>query len=167
MCRTSQAFALTCADDPEHMPMSFRPALRRLMSVCAIAAAALLLAPIAAIAAGAFPFDQEMMLDAPQMGRVKRMPMLIVEPNGNATIQLWCKDMSGRVEVSDDTIRIQAGPLPDAFPTFMTEGQCSPERMQADADMLAELVQMTSWQHAGDRLVLTGPTTLRFLASNH
>jgi len=147
--------------------MSFRPALCRLLLVRVIVATLLLLVPAAGIAAGAFPFDQEMILDAPKMGRVKRMPMLIVEPNGNATIQLWCKDMSGRVEVSDDTIRIEAGPLPDAFPAMMIDGQCTPERMQADADMLAELVQMTGWQHAGDRLVLSGPTTLRFLASNH
>ena len=66
--------------------------------------------------------------------------------------------MTGRVEVSDDTIRIEAGPLPDASRDD-DRRPVQPERMQADADMLAELVQMTSWQHAGDRLVLSGPTT--------
>jgi heat shock protein HslJ len=150
------------------MPMTFRPAVCRLIPRRTIAAAMLaLLVPAAGIASGAFPFDQEMLLDAPRVGRVKRMPMLIVEPNGNATIQLWCKDMSGHVEVSDGTIHIEAGPLPDAFPAMMIDGQCTPERMQADADMLAVLVQMRTWQHTGDRLVLSGATTLRFLASNH
>jgi heat shock protein HslJ len=153
--------------DPEHMLMTFRPALRRLKLVRGVAAVLLVLAPVSAIAAGAFPFDREMLLDAPKMGRVKRMPMLIVEPNGNATIQLWCKDMTGHVDLSDNTIHIEAGPLPDAFPSMMIEGQCTPERMQADADTLAALTQMTTWEHTGDRLVLSGTTTLRFLASSH
>jgi heat shock protein HslJ len=153
--------------DPEHTLMTFRPAVRRPNFVRGVAAALLMLVPVSAIAAGTFPFDQDMILDAPQMGRVKRMPMLIVEPNGNATIQLWCKDMTGHVDASADTIHIEAGPLPDAFPSMMIEGQCSPDRMQADADTLAALTQMTTWQHAGGRLVLSGPTTLRFLASDH
>jgi heat shock protein HslJ len=153
--------------DPEHMLMTFRPAVRRLKLVRGIAVALLMLVPVSAIAAEAFPFDREMLLDAPQMGRVKHMPMLIVEPNGNATIQLWCKDMTGHADISGDTIRIEAGPLPDALPAMMVNGQCTPDRMQADADMLAALTQMTTWSHAGDRLVLSGTTTLRFLASSH
>jgi heat shock protein HslJ len=153
--------------DPEHIPMTFRPALRRLKRVRVIAAALLMLVPTSVVAAGTFPFDREMLLDAPQMGRVKRMPMLTVEPNGDATIQLWCKDMTGHVDLSDNTIHIEAGQLPDALPAMMVEGQCTPERMQADADTLATLTQMTTWSHAGDRLVLSGPTTLRFLASSH
>jgi heat shock protein HslJ len=153
--------------NPEHMLMIPRPALCRLKRVRVVAAVVLMLAPVSAIAAGAFPFDREMLLDAPQMGRVKRMPMLTVEPNGDATIQLWCKDMTGHVDVSGNTIHIEAGPLPDAFPSMMIEGQCTPERMQADADTLAALTQMTTWEHAGDRLVLSGTTTLRFLGSSH
>jgi heat shock protein HslJ len=148
--------------------MMVRPAFRRLNRVRAVAAAMLMLVPVVAIAADAFPFDREMLLDAPKMGRVKRMPMLIVEQNGDTTIQLWCKDMTGHAEISGDTIHIEAGPLPDAFPSMMIDGQCTPERMQADADTLAALTQMTTWEHAGDRLVLSGPaTTLRFLASSH
>lgn len=127
----------------------------------------LLLTGAVGLAAGAFPYDQELMLDAARMGRVKRVPMLIVSANGDATIQLWCKDVPARVEISDSAIKIEPGPLPDALPAFMSDGQCSPERMQADADMLAALAQMTEWYGKGDRLVLTGPTSLRFFQSSH
>ena len=36
------------------------------------------------VAAELFPFDQEFLLDAPPMRPGKRMPLLAVEPNGNA-----------------------------------------------------------------------------------
>ena len=132
-----------------------------------LAFAVSLLTQVAALSAETFPFDQNLMLDTARMGRVKRVPMLNVEANGNATIQLWCKDVRARVEVTDGAIRIEAEPLPDALPSMMSDGQCSPERMQADIDIFTALVAATAWQRNGDRLVLSGPATLRFFASSH
>lgn len=145
-----------------------RPATSRAhMARGAFTVLLLLLMSAAGIAAGEFPFDRELLLDAARMGRAKRVPILTVEPNGNATIQLWCKDVPARIEIADSAIKIEPGPLPDALPAMMSDGQCSPERMQADADMLAALAQMSAWQSRGDRLVLSGPTTLRFFQSTH
>ena len=133
----------------------------------AFTALLLLLSSASGFAAGEFPFDRDFMLDAAPMGRVKRLPMLVVSPDGDARFQLWCKDVSARVEISGSAIRIEPAPLPDALPAMMSDGQCSPARMQADADMLATLAQMSTWRTAGGRLVLSGPTTLRFWPSDH
>ncbi len=118
-------------------------------------------------AASNFPFDQDLLLDAAPMRPVKRVPILNVAPDGNATIDLWCRTVSGRVEVSDATIRIEPAPLPDALPDMMADGQCTPERMQADQDLLALISLMTGWQRNDDAVVLIGPKTLRFLISSH
>src|SRR5262245_12407952 len=98
------------------------------------ACAALLLAliPAAGHKAGTFPFDQELLLNASHIGTVKRVPMLTVEANGDAIIDLWCKSVPGHVELSDNGIKITADALPESLPAMMSSGQCSPERMQAD-----------------------------------
>jgi len=44
--------------------------------------------------AGGFPFDQELLLDAAPMPPAKRVPILNVSPDGNATIDLWCRTVS-------------------------------------------------------------------------
>ena len=38
-----------------------------------------------------FPFEHELLLDAHPMKGSKRIPVLSVEPDGTATIDLWCK----------------------------------------------------------------------------
>lgn len=128
----------------------------------AFAGLLLLLAGVGAFAAEEFPYDRELILDIARMGRVKRVPMLTVSPNGNATIKLWCKDAGARVDISGSAIKIEPGPLPDALPLYMSDGQCSPERMQADADMLATLAQINAWRREGSAVVLTGSILLRF-----
>lgn len=129
--------------------------------------ALLLLLPAASIAAAEFPYDQTLMLDVARMGRAKRVPMLVVSPNGDAAIRLWCKDVSAHVELSGQAIKIEAGPLPDALPDMMVDGQCVPQRMRADSDMLAVLTQMTHWRVSGDALLLSGQKMLRFFLSSH
>ena len=114
------------------------------------------------IAAEPFPFDQELLLDAAPMRPGKRMPLLTVEPNGNARIDLWCRTVPGRIEMSDTAMKIETGPLPEGQPEMMSVGQCTPERMQADGDLLIALVQMTGWRREGDAIVLVGATPLRF-----
>ena len=120
-----------------------------------------------ATAADRFPFDQELLLDAAPMRPAKRMPILTVEPNGNAKIDLWCRTVPARVEISDATIKIEAGPLPEDLPAMQSAGQCTPERMQADEEMLAALVQVTGWRREGEGVVLEGSRELKFRTSDH
>jgi heat shock protein HslJ len=133
----------------------------------AFVAAGLAFAAIAASAAGQFPFDRELLLDTAPIAPLKRVPVLEVAADGSATIFLWCQTVRGRVQLSDSAIRIESGPLPDGLPRYMSDGQCTPERMQADVTTLAALAQVTNWQWQGQALVLTGPTTLKFLPSDH
>jgi hypothetical protein len=133
----------------------------------AVAAILTLLACGAGVAADTFPFDRELLLDAAPMRPGKRMPVLAVEPNGNARIDLWCRTVPARVEISDAAIRIEVGPLPEDLPTMQSTGQCTPERVQADEEFLATLTQMTGWLGAGDGIVLEGPKSLKFRASDH
>lgn len=133
----------------------------------AVAAILFLLACGAAVAADTFPFDRELLLDAAPMRPGKRMPVLSVEPDGNARIDLWCRTVSARVEISDTAIKIEAGPLPEDMPTMQSAGQCTPERVQADEEFLATLTQMTGWRRAGDGIILEGPKSLKFRASDH
>jgi len=133
----------------------------------AVAAILILSACRAGVAADAFPFDRELILDAAPMRPGKRMPILAVESNGNARIDLWCRTMPARVEISDAAIKIEAGPLPEDMPTMQSAGQCTPERVQADEEFLATLMQLTSWRLAGDGIVLEGPKILKFRASDH
>jgi hypothetical protein len=118
-------------------------------------------------AADRFPFDQELILDVRPMPPIKRVPVLSISTSGRARIDLWCQTVSGQVELADRSIRIAPAPLPDTLPRYMIEGQCTPERMQADQDVLAELAQVTDWRRQGHMIVLVGPTTLKFRPSDH
>lgn len=135
--------------------------------IFACAALAIILSSGLATAADQFPFDQELLLDTAPMRPAKRMPILTVEPNGNAKIDLWCRTVPARVEISDATIKIEAGPLPEDLPAMQSAGQCTPERMQADEEMLAALVQVTGWRREGEGVVLEGSRELKFRASDH
>jgi heat shock protein HslJ len=135
--------------------------------IFACAALAIILSSGLATAADQFPFDQELLLDAAPMRPAKRMPILTVEPNGNAKIDLWCRTVPARVEISDATIKIEAGPLPEHLPAMQSAEQCTPERMQADEEMLAALVQVTGWRREGEGVVLEGSRELKFRAGDH
>jgi heat shock protein HslJ len=121
-----------------------------------------LLVPGLALAADPFPFDQELLLDAAPMRPGKRMPIVNVAPDGKTTIGLWCKMVTAQVELSDAGIKIEPGPLPEGLPEMMGNGQCTPERMRADQDLLATISQVTNWRLQGSALVLEGPKTLKF-----
>ena len=127
----------------------------------------LLLASGIGVAADRFPFDQEFLLEATPMRPAKRMPILTVAPDGNATIDLWCKTVQARMEITDATVKIEPGPLPEALPEMMSDGQCTPPRMQADEDILVALTQATAWRKQGSVIMLVGPKTLKFRASDH
>jgi heat shock protein HslJ len=118
-------------------------------------------------AAEPFPFDRGLLLDVAPMPAAKRVPVLMVEPSGEATIDLWCKTVRGRVQFTGNAIHIETEPLPEALPQYMSPGQCTPERMQADADMLAALVQVSEWRRQGGALLLIGSQAMKFRPSDH
>ena len=119
------------------------------------------------VSAEPFPFDQELLLDAAPMRPGKRMPVLTVEPNGNGRIDLWCRTVSARIEISDAAMKIEADALPEGQPEMLSAGQCTPERMQADEELLGALIQVTGWRREDQGVVLEGPTTFKFRPSDH
>ena len=158
----SLQFKRPAAADPEKLMNFIRQRMARRTVICGIFAAGLLLSSLPVLAAGEFPFDRELLLDAAPMKPGKRMPMLTVAPDGNANLDLWCKTVTAHVELSDAAIRIEPGALPEALPEMMGTGQCTPQRMQADQDLLAVVAQITGWRIQGSALVLEGPRTLKF-----
>ncbi|MBI3703888.1 MAG: META domain-containing protein [Rhizobiales bacterium] len=159
--------AAAAAAEPEDMMGVIHLIAGRHLIACAALAAGLLLACGLVWSADPFPFDRELLLDAAPMRPAKRMPSLTVTANGDAIFDLWCKSVSARVDVSDAAIKIEPGPLPEALPAMMGAGQCTPQRMRADEDMLAVLAQMTEWRRQGGALVLVGPKTLKFRAATN
>ena len=115
-----------------------------------------------AVAAEPFPFGQELLLDAAPMRPGKRMPILTVEASGEARIDLWCRTVPARVEIADMAMKVQADPLPEELPAMQGAGQCTPERIKADEEMLASLVQVTEWRREGDTILLIGLATMKF-----
>jgi len=53
------------------------------------------------------------------------------------------------------------------LPEMLSAGQCTPERMQADQELLTVLTQVTGWQRQDEDIVLLGPSTLKFRPSDH
>jgi hypothetical protein len=90
----------------------------------------------------AFPFDRELMLDAPPMPGAKRVPTLEIDANGAVSIELWCARLRGQANVGEDSISIVPGPAAPA--------RCTPDRQSGD------------WRRSGDVIELRGATTLRF-----
>ena len=133
---------------------------RRLAVLLALIAAGAAGTVAAAIAADHdFPYDGVLQLEARPMKGSKRVPILQIESNGAAAFDLWCNRVAAQLVVVDDTITILLG--------ARTEKQCEPDRMQADADLIAALQQVAYWRRDGDLLVLQGERSLRFhLSSN-
>jgi hypothetical protein len=52
--------------------------------------------------------------------------------------------------------------LPDELPAMQNAGQCTPERIKADEEMLASIVLVTEWHREGDVILLIGPATMKF-----
>jgi hypothetical protein len=130
------------------------PRRRRLAILIAVA----LLGPLGLVRAAdsAFPFGTELMLDVEPLYGSKRVPMIDIEDNGNAAIDLWCSSVHASATVGENSITIVAEPAEPA--------QCTPERQSGDETLLAALSQVTNWRRDGDVVELIGPTTLRFRA---
>ena len=125
---------------------------------CALAAVAVSF-QVEANAQSAFPYDRDLVLDARPMRSGKRVPVLSVEPNGRAQIDLWCRRGEGQATIAGDTITLAIGAMKDEA--------CTPERAQADAEMIAALSEATGWTRRGEVVTLIGAKVLRFrLATN-
>ena len=123
-------------------------------SAMALLAAATVLGSVSAHADDGFPFGFEMTLDtAPQPGS-KRLPTLEIGDNGEATLELWCKNVKGQFSVAGNTVVFVAGAMQDRA--------CSPAQTEADDALLAALGAATNWTRRGDFVTFTGSTTLRF-----
>jgi len=141
-----------------------RPAARRMTRAVA---AVLTLLSVPVLANEVFPYDRQWLLDVAPMGKRLRTPSITIDQDGSARIDLWCRTASAQVTASGDQIRIVPAPLPAGLPQYMGEGQCAPERMDADVTLLNALAQVTTWRMAGRDLTLEGPVALRFLPDDH
>jgi heat shock protein HslJ len=121
-----------------------------------IAAISLLAALTGASTAQAqeFPFGMEMRLEGARMAGTKRIPSLEIGDNGEVVLELWCKGGKGQFSVAGNTIIF--------VPGAMEERTCSPDRAQADDDLLAALSDAATWRRQGDFVTLVGAKQLRF-----
>jgi len=101
-----------------------------------------------------FPFDRELMLDVAPMPGSKRVPIIEIDANGAASIDLWCAKLRAQASVGEDSISIVPGPIEPR--------QCPADRQSGDENLLAALAQVTNWKRSGDVIELRGATTLRF-----
>lgn len=121
-----------------------------LLAVLALAALS-----FAAQAGEPFPFGSELMLEGSAAHQQKRMPMIEIEEDGAATLDLWCGSVRAQASVGDDgAIAITPGARNSA--------QCDADRIAGDDDLLDMLVHMTKWRRSGDLIELSGAATLRY-----
>jgi META domain len=121
---------------------------------CGLFAFAFAMAAAAAPASEPFPFGTVLMLDAVAMRGSKRIPMIEIQDNGMASIDLWCASARAQAIVGDNSITIAPGDLQSL--------QCDPERQSRDEKLLAALAQVTNWRRNGELIELLGATPLRF-----
>ncbi len=106
-----------------------------------------------------FPYDRDLVLDARPMRGGKRVPVLSIDARGQAQIDLWCKRGTGQAVIAGDTITIIVREMADAA--------CTPERAQADEQLIVALSQVTTWSLRGDVVTFIGVAPLRFRTASH
>jgi heat shock protein HslJ len=104
-----------------------------------------------------FPYDRDLVLEARPMPGSKRVPILTFSQDGKMQIDLWCKRGEGQATMTSGTLTITVG--------AMNDEPCTPERAQADEEMLAALAAVTGISLDGDVVTLTGAKLLRFRAA--
>jgi hypothetical protein len=105
-----------------------------------------------------FPFGSELMLDVAPMHGSKRVPMIEIEDDGSASIDLWCASLRAQATLDGDSITI----VPSQTQNDTSGGQCESDRQASDAEILSALRAATNWRRAGEIIELSGPATLRF-----
>ena len=111
-----------------------------------------------ACASEPFPFGTELMLDVPPLHGSKRIPMIEIEENGAASIDLWCTSLRAQATLDGGSITI----VPSQTQNVTSGGQCEADRQASDAEILSALSAATNWRRAGEVIELSGPATLRF-----
>ncbi len=124
-----------------------------------LAALVLLGASIAPASAQSFPYDQEMILETKPLPGSRRMPMMEVHPDGNATVDLWCHSAVAEITVNGSEIKFN-------FVSAKPEN-CTPERIELDQALAKALLEVTTWRLQKDIVEFVGPTTFRFRLSTH
>ena len=114
---------------------------------------------IAAQAQEEFPFGFVMTLDAARMPGSKRIPSIEIGDNGEVILELWYNGGKGQFSVAGNTIIF--------VPGAMENRSCSPDRAQADQDLLASLGDVATWRRQGDQVTFTGSKSLRFLINTN
>ncbi len=85
-----------------------------------------------------FPFGSELMLDTAPMHGSKRIPMLEIEDNGTASIDLWCASVKAQATVNDAAITIVPGDAPaGAMRSGPASARCRSSRHAHPGDRLA------------------------------
>jgi hypothetical protein len=130
--------------------------LRRRGLCCLVLATLAAMSATAGAGDSAFPFGVELMLDTARLPGGKRIPMIEIEENGTATVDLWCVSMRAVATLGDDALTIAVTDPPAPPP------QCTAARQAADQDLLVALSQVTAWRQRGEVVELIGSTTLRF-----
>ena len=118
----------------------------------------LLIAVCPAHASEPFPFGSELMLDVAPMHGSKRLPMIEIEDDGSASIDLWCTSLRAQATLDGGSITI----VPSQAQNDTSGGQCEPDRQASDAQILSALRAATNWRREGEVIELSGPATLRF-----
>ena len=137
--------------------MSMKRTLNGGMAALMLSVAALVAAP--AQAQEEFPFGFVMTLDAARMPGSKRIPSIEIGDNGEVILELWCDGGKGQFSVAGNTIVFVPGAMENRI--------CTPERAQADKDLLAALGDMTSWRRQGDQVTFIGSKSLRFVINSN
>lgn len=101
-----------------------------------------------------FPFGSSLLLDAAPLPGTKRVPMIEIQENGSASLHLWCADVRGDANVTDNAITI--------VPKQAMPSQCPPETISRDASLLVALSQVTGWRRHDEIVEFLGTTPLRF-----
>jgi hypothetical protein len=128
--------------------------LRRLFA-CSPVTATIATATVTALAAeSAFPYGSELMLDGKTTRGRKRLPTIAIEQGGAAAIDLWCGSVRAQATIGAGTISFA--------PIARDNGQCDPERIAGDDDLLDTIMHMTKWRRSGDTVEFSGAATLRY-----
>ncbi len=126
-------------------------------AACVLAALLLpgVVRPVIAVES-AFPFGGELMLEGESSRAHKRLPMIQIEEDGSATLDLWCGSVRTQATVGVD------GSLAIA-PGVRNNSGCDPERIAGDDDLLDMMLHLTKWRRSGDLVEFSGaPGTMRF-----
>ncbi len=111
------------------------------------------------ISAQSFPYDQEMLLEAKPLPGSRRVPMMEIQSNGRASVDLWCHSAVAEIAVSGNELKIN-------FVSAKPEN-CTPDRIELDQQMAKALLEVTGWRRKNDIVEFVGPTTFRFRISTH